>query len=266
MNAEEEMAAWRNWKDLCALALISNTERIQLQQVISDRFRSMVRKVNLHGRGALTAPPNPDCAHLFESYCAMHQRRDGKKYKQWLLSRGRQDLDTVQSGVMLLIRNVVREWVRDSHPQTAEVSLQHFLGQGATPVTLEELLPDTKSETRTAEQSEWIEETIRNEVESLEAVERAVLLIRARGSVFSAAGIREEFGFGKTALHKYHRLLLERWAAEARDLFPELAPAEGAGLVLDLMDGMGKKLFRQSFAENNDFSAFGEMEVCDDAE
>lgn len=134
MKAESEMQAWQHWREACALSLISDLEKSHLTTVIAQRFRSMLRKVNLHGYGTLSAPPNADCAHLFETYCAMHQRRDGKKYKQWLLTRGRRDLDTVQSGVMLLIRNVVREWIRDTHPQTAPVSLQQQVGSGNKPV------------------------------------------------------------------------------------------------------------------------------------
>ncbi|MGA0333770.1 MAG: hypothetical protein ACO3NW_07425 [Kiritimatiellia bacterium] len=264
MKAEEEMRAWRNWREACALEKISAPESARLREVIAERFRSMLRKLHLHGGAQLPAPSAAECAQLFESYCALHQRQDGKKYKHWLLTRGRQDLDTVQSGVMLLIRNVVREWVRDCHPATAAVSLQQRVGLGSTPVTLEELLPAEAAEPRSADQCAWMEQMLRRAEKSLEPAERAVLILRARGTVFSAPGVRAEFGLGKTALHKYHRTLLENWAEEIKKFFPGLPPQEGAAMVLDLMDEMGKKLFLHSSAEKEVSAAFGRVEAPDD--
>ncbi len=48
MLPEQEMQAWRHWHEACALGLISETGRMQLRRVIADRFRSMLRKINLH--------------------------------------------------------------------------------------------------------------------------------------------------------------------------------------------------------------------------
>ncbi len=264
MEAEQEMQAWQHWREACALSLISEPERSHLTTVISQRFRSMLRKVNLHGRGELSAPPLADCAHLFESYCAMHQRRDGKKYKHWLLTRGRQDLDTVQSGVMLLIRNVVREWIRDTYPQTAPVSLQQIVGSGKTPVSLEQLLPDSSADGRSAEQAAWIEYRVSNSPSQLDPLKEAVLTLRAKGIVFSAPGVKEKVGYGKTALHQCHRDWMQELAEELREQFPGISAAEGASMVLDLMDELGRKIISDSFAEKSSKPAFGEVEVNDD--
>jgi hypothetical protein len=253
MNAEQEMSAWHAWHEACALALIPVPDRIQLTTVIADRFRSMVRRINLHGQGRLSAPNDADCAHLFETYCAMHNRRDGKKYKYWLLTRGRRDLDTVQSGVMLLVRNVVREWVRDAHPRTAAMSLQQTLGSNTT---LEQLLPDTRSEQRSCEQREWLTQKLASDLSDLDPVERILLLLRAQGRVFSAPGIQAEFGVGKSTLHKYHRKLLEREAEELSGHFPGLSAEDACSLVLDLLDGWGKQLLSEFLAENTDVPAF----------
>lgn len=266
MNAEAEMEAWAHWREACALALISERERLHLSKVMGDRFRSMVRKINLHGASNLSAPPNADCAHLFETYCAMHNRRDGKKYKHWLLTRGRRDLDTVQSGVMLLIRNVVREWIRDAHPHTAPVSLQQAVGSGSQPVPLEQLLPARSPEDRSPEQDAWIESKAGSELENLDTLKKAVLVLRARGTVFSAPGVREEFGYGKSALHQCHRDWLRELADDLRERFPGLRAVEGTGMVLDLLDEMGRRISSGSLVENPDATAFGEVEVHNENE
>ncbi|MDF3129834.1 hypothetical protein P0Y35_11555 [Kiritimatiellaeota bacterium B1221] len=265
MNAEQEMEAWQHWREACALSLISEGEKTQLTTVISQRFRSMLRKVNLHGRGQLSAPPESDCAHLFETYCAMHQRRDGKKYKHWLLTRGRRDLDTVQSGVMLLIRNVVREWIRHTYPQTAAVSLQQVVGKGSRPVTIEQLLPDTAGESRTKEQTAWMDAQVQYWLGALDPLKQAVLKLRAKGIVFSAPGVKAQVGYGKTALHQCHREWIQMLAEEVRERFPGISAEEGSSLVLDLMDELGHKKLLHSFAEKSSTSAFGEVEVNDDA-
>lgn len=264
MKAAEELAAWEHWREACALALLSEEARLHLSQVIAERFRSMLRKINLHGQGHLTAPPDADCAHLFESYCALHERRDGKKYKHWLLTRGRRDLDTVQSGVMMLVRNVVREWIRDTQPKTAALSLQQCLGERG--VTLQELLPDEAAEPRDLEQQAWLTARVRSELADLTALEATVLQIRAKGEVFSGPRIQETYGVGKSTLHKYHRRILTRIAEGAAERFSDLTPAAGAALVLDVMDGLGKIILCKLSAENPEVSAFGMVKDTHDAE
>lgn len=256
-----ELQAWRNWRDACALALIEEGERYQLTMVIADRFRSMLRKVKLHSHRNPPSPPDADCAHLFEVHCAMHQRQDGKKYKEWLLTRGRRDLDTVQSGVMLLVRNVVREWLRHTQSETAPVSLQITVGEG---ITLEQLLPDGDRSSWGSELAEWCLQQVRTLPGALEEVEKVVLLLRARGQVFSAPEVKQEFGVGKTTLHKYNRLLLERLALELRERFPDLSPEQGAAAVLNVLDGAADHILSAFSAENDGTRAFGKVEDPND--
>jgi hypothetical protein len=192
----------------------------------------------------------------------MHGRRDGKKYKHWLLTRGRRDVDTVQSGVMLLIRNVVREWVRDAYPQTAELSLQQII---RSKKTLEQLLPSSAPDQRSSEQTDWLTQKLSSDLAKMDSIEQVVLLLRAQGRVFSAPGIQAEFGVGKTTLHKYHRQILEREAAELSDHFPGLSVEDASALVLDLLDGWGKQLFSNFLAENTGTPAFKKVKEPEDA-
>ena len=255
MDADAEVQAWHSWREACAFGLIDAEERDRLHQVVGERFRSRVKRLNAHGAGL---PPleNRECAHLFESWCALHQRRDGKRYKDWLLNRGRRDLDTLQSGVMLLVRNVVREWVREFHSPKAELSLDQPLN-GVSGLTLRELLPEERAAERSAEESRWMRDRVRVLIEKASAVERAVLRIRAERRVFSHPQVKEDTGFGKTALHNHHRALLERLAGEVGEHFPGLGAEEASGMVLQLLDQAGNKILKKNSAENGSPGVFG---------
>lgn len=263
MEANEEIQAWRRWRELCALDRLEPEERGRLVPVIAMRFRSRARQLSLCRRKRLDAPPDRDCAHLFESFCALHHRVDGKKYKHWLLERGRRDLDSIQSGVMLLVRNVVREWVRDACPETAELSLQETVLPG---VRLEQLIPDPETRPLTPELEEWIYGGLSEWMEGLDPVEAEVLRVRHQGRVFSDPAVLAEVSVGKSTLHKYHRGLLFRLAGDLQRAFPELEPGLASDGVLRTLDELGKMIFLKKSAENPELSAFGRVEVHDERE
>ncbi|MEX2606989.1 MAG: hypothetical protein WD708_06555, partial [Kiritimatiellia bacterium] len=72
------------------------------------------------------------------------------------------------------------------------------------------------------------------------------------------------FGFGKTTLHKYNRLLLERLALELRERFPGLSPEQGAAAVLETLDETGNEINRAFSAEKSGIRAFGKVEDLND--
>jgi hypothetical protein len=206
-----------------------------------------VKKLNAYGAG-LPLMEDAGCGHLFETWCALHQRGNGKRYKDWLLSRGRRDLDTIQSGVMLLVRNVVREWVRDSRAGAAELSLDTPIPE-AHGCTLIELLP-ASGESKDEEGVAWAERKAAALVASVDPLQRAVLMVRAQGRVFSHPQVRADTGFGKTALHRHHRQLLEQVAQEVKEAFPGLSAEEGSRVVLSTLDQAGQLILSQKDAEN----------------
>lgn len=246
MNAEAEMAAWHSWHRACAFDLLEEKERAWLKKVVGDRFRSRVRKLK-HCGIHLPSPENTVCAGCFETWCALHTRQDGKRYKDWLLNRGRRDLDTVQSGVMLLVRNVVREWIRDSQPTVAELSLDQPLPE-AGGLCLFELLPERIAAEHPVQKS-WAESRAAHLMEEAEPLERAVLRVRGEGRVFSHPQVRADTGYGKTVMHESHRQLLEKVAGDVKDEFPDLNVEESSALVLDILDQASELILLKLSAE-----------------
>jgi len=263
MDDSQEMEAWRRWRARCALGLLEAPERDRLTTVIAQRFRSMVRRIGGSRGEPLQAPSAGECAHLFESYCALHTRRDGKKYKEWLLTRGRRDLDTVQSGVMLLVRNVVREWVRDTVAvsDVREVSLHREWAPG---LSLEQLLPGVETSEAPREVREWLERRIAEWRHALHPTEAVALRLRFQGRVFSDPRAVEEAGVGKSSLYKHHRRVLFRLSADLRTVFPDLEPAMASRVVLDALDRLGELIFSEKNAENVGSAAFERVEMPED--
>lgn len=242
MTAEEELYAWEEWRRQCALGKIRPEEQQHLTGVIAQRFQRRLRKLAAAGiwLGPAPAAPEPaDCAHYFESYLALHQRRDGKSYKHWLLTRGRRDLDTVQSGVMLLIRNVVKEWIRDTHPRTAPLSLQDTFGSD---VSLEQCIPGAVSGEETSLRS-WILEKRGVWAEDCTDAEKRMLAIRAKGWVFSSPRALAVAGMGKTTLHKLHRAVLQRWVGCVQEAHPGTSAEEAVPALLEALDETGRRFF-----------------------
>ena len=265
MSDVDELACWRRWRDLCALGRLGPEERERLERTIGERFRSRLRQLKAHrvfGAVASAMPSDRECAHGFETHCALHARRDGKSYKHWLLARGRRDLDTVQSGVMLLTRNVVKEWLRDRTPRTADVSLHEPVGDH---LTLEQCLPAEDVFEENDDLCTWTRQRVPKWIAGMRAEEAAALEVRARGWIMSDPRARRATGLGKTTLHKYLRAVTTRWAEETRDAFPDVPPEHAAAALLEVLDQVGEDLLKK-VAENPGTRAFGVAEVHDDNE
>jgi hypothetical protein len=246
MEEQKEIKAWHSWREACAFGLLGEEERRWLRKIVGDRFRSRVKRLNAYG-AELPMPQDAVCAHLFESWCALHPRRDGKRYKDWLLTRGRRDLDTLQSGVMLLVRNVVREWVRDAQPDACEVSLDEPITE-ASGFTLLQLLPE-RNNGREKDKEDWCRLHAMRVAEEADAVDSVALAVRREGKVFSHPQVKEETGFGKTTLHQRHRNLMETLAAQVKEDFPGMDAPAATGIVLDVLDQAGEIILSKKNAE-----------------
>lgn len=143
---------WEEWRKRCALGLCVETTRHALRQFAAARFASYVdayaHRVNFTRPAALL--PGPDAPwHLFETHLCTRRNRAGKSYKEWLFARGAagaaDEFDTLQGGASLLMRDVVREFLRRECPARGVDSLDQPVAgaAGRAPVTLRELLPGT---------------------------------------------------------------------------------------------------------------------------
>ncbi len=242
-NSSSELQAWREWRRLCAIGRLPPPEAAQLRAAIAVRFRGSIRRYCDHfglAAGAVQAPGDEDCAHLFETHCALHHRADGKAYKHWLLARGDQSLDAVQSGVSLLARMVVRDWLRREHAGKAETSLDSPPPGASQP--LSELLPTaSRDNDLPAGGLEWAEDLLPRLLANLHPIEQKLLRIRRSGrELYDPEALREHH-IGKSALYNHQKKLFQRLAEAVRADYPDLSAAAAARLGLELLDRLVAK-------------------------
>ena len=151
-----DVANWLIWKEKCALALCPIKAQLELAFFVGTRFRRYASTCSAAFRGLDAEALNPTASqswHWFETYFKIHSTRQGKSYKEWLFSRSAAatgpDIETLEGGVSLLLRNVVREQLRSEYSSSRVVSLQTntcpYSGSGQP--TMEDMLPDPTTDT-----------------------------------------------------------------------------------------------------------------------
>lgn len=140
--------SWTEWKDRCAIGLCTAPVQNELRNFAAVHFTLYLRRysyrTNALGRQPDLAEGDP--WHLFETYLAVRNTRQGKKYKEWLFARlpgtERDDLEALAGGAALLMRDVAREHLRREYATAEMVSLNSPMGGlDESGLTLEELLP-----------------------------------------------------------------------------------------------------------------------------
>ena len=247
-----ELSQWREWAMQCALGLCEASTRLELRAFVSSRFRYYARKCGFltHADDPAQLFVSPDDAwHLFESRLRLRQTRAGKVYKQWLLARAGEwtDCPLVESGVTLLVRDVVREHLRYEHMPQAFGSLEQPLpGMTGEPVSLRELLPGDADTALTVEQREI--ETLgascsRDVYDRLSHRERVALLAREAGRSITDPVVLRTADCGKSELSRaYHKALdvvastvRRRFAQDDREVCAAIACATLESVKLLLM-------------------------------
>ncbi len=104
---------WQAWRKTCALALCTDSAQRDLRGFAFEKFRRRLQKMPL----ALAAPAATEAWHAFETHLALGKTRTAKAWKQWLFARGGTNptLDCIQAGATLIMRDVVREYLRREH-------------------------------------------------------------------------------------------------------------------------------------------------------
>ncbi len=241
MQTKVVWASWVEWEQRCALGLISKEAREQLELCFASRFRAALRRVEHAGllRDVPPCPPARDCAHWLETYCALHQRREGKSYKRWLIERG--EHSGVESGLSLLMRMVLREWLRVE--QGIGRGEQHWVQGLWEDAEMERWVPDPRPAGISQELRSWAQEQLPRWQAGLTAAERSVLRLRHEGRPLydRSAGSR---GAGKSQIYAARRQLWETLAAELQAEAPDLEPAQLTLWLQELLDELGKQIFR----------------------
>ncbi|MCE9616471.1 MAG: hypothetical protein K8T26_19530 [Lentisphaerae bacterium] len=164
MNAVADKAAawphWAEWKRLCALGACSEPAQAWLRSFAHHRFHYYARHL-AHGLGAaaestlLRDIEGRDAWHLFESHLVVNGTRTGKRYKDWLFARlagARTEPGvTIETGATLIMRDVVREYLRREFSRPGQISLHFPVGElEGRSLTLEDLIPATDDDPATA--------------------------------------------------------------------------------------------------------------------
>jgi hypothetical protein len=135
---------WREWHSQCAAARCRPETRESLRLFGWLRFKHYALICGGPAIGSGVLPDAAGCWHLAETRLATGRTRQSKRYKDWLFDRAggaAATLDAVQGGASLLLRDVVRDYLRREGPRPRHLSLDAPVSEGLP--TLAELLADT---------------------------------------------------------------------------------------------------------------------------
>lgn len=233
--------SWRTWKNMCAAGLCDAEAEADLRHFGAARCSLYMRRYGALAGGA--EHQNAEHGwHLLETHAAVGTNRRGKRYKDWLFARAEQFSDwlsAVESGASLLMRDAVRETLRREYSPAWMTSIQQPLPGGqSTPLTLEDLLPDTVIPSDEVAECEWNELARVHAVETLPKLsecERIVIWARGEGMTLNDPGLASRTGATESILYKTHRSAVEKMCRELKSLYRDTPPAcliHLAGLIL----------------------------------
>lgn len=206
--------------------------------------------VNGPGVFQLTPPP-PDAWHRFESHLRLHNTREGKRYKEWLLARRDLDekwgLESICAGASLIIRDVVREYLRHEYSTSAVQSLDAPVRttDGGIGVTMEALLPDagdTQRDVESRELARIAEAECAHVFGKLNRRERVALLARELGLALSHPVAAKVAGCGRSVLTTAYREALVGLTDHIRSRFPREDGPTQAELAIGLFSQIRKRI------------------------
>jgi hypothetical protein len=187
-----------------------------------ERWRSVL--ASAANRGAVQTVHADEAWHSFESLLCVRKTRAGKSYKEWLFSRtvnGEPNLDAVQGGAALLLRDVVRERLHDEGRAGHVLSMDAPAGSGAdeSAPALHELLPsgqDTRSEVELREFDRRAAADAHQFLDALPQREKVALLARELGLSLAHPVVTAVADCGKSMVCAAYRAALERVAEWTR--------------------------------------------------
>ncbi len=199
--------AWDQWYSRCALARCGPAPAGLLRGFAGARSASLVRRLG-HLAEGMAAPDPRDAWHLFETHLVTTRTREGKRYKDWLFARaegrvGRDRIDTIQGGATLILRDVVREWIRREARPFGTASLDAPI-PGTQGLRLADLVPAdscTADEIEARDLDAHAQQTAAREFEAASRRVRIGLCLRALGHPLDGPAVERAAGCGKSSLH-----------------------------------------------------------------
>jgi len=210
---------WSEWEQQCAFTRCSSQARHALSAWAYTRFSRLLEPCAARARRAVP-PANSvsprDAWHLLETHLTVPGADGGKCYKKWLFSRVARSsdhpLDVVQSGATLIMRDVVRRYLRqEQRPGHVDSLDRPLAGHGATALTAHDLLACVADPADEVARREF-ERLARTHAErwaaEVDRVDRVVLLARHTGRPLNDPEVQDLAGRRKSALSKrYHALV-----------------------------------------------------------
>ncbi len=229
-----ELDDWTTWKTHCARALCTEETQHRLGRFARSRFGIQLRRqlttTHLSVRDTLGQLPSAEDAwHHFESYAALTQTRQGKRYKDWIFARVQQSdrppLDTIQSGATLIMRAAVRRFLRNEYARHGTICFDQPIGDGH--LTLGDLLPDTANPADNVAAKEYAtlaSTHAKRILESLSHRQRVGLLAKCSGISLNQPDVLAAAGCKHSTLSQTVRDLLVRVRKDLRREYSGDAP------------------------------------------
>ncbi len=251
---------WSEWRQQCAVALCSHPARRTLHMWAYARFSKLIERCA--ARTKRITPPSDSVSprnawHLFETFLAVPGATGGKSYKKWLFSRlsrsSDHPLDVVQSGASLIMRDVVRRYLRqEQHSGWMDSLDRPVVGHGDSALTGRDLLAGV---------ADPVDEIARREYESLarahaarlikgiDRADRVILLAKHTGRPLSDPEVERFAGRRKSALNRRYHALLASIVDEVRESYPDDDGRAHLLLGAMIVENLQERIFLQEKVE-----------------
>ena len=257
-----ELDDWVRWKTTCALGLCPPETQASLRDFAHVSFRRYVARyataARTTGADALT-PDRNEAWHWFETHLRIRNTREGKSYKEWIFFRtahpGSTPLDCIRGGATLLMRDVVREYLRQETSPSGARHLEAPLGSGADrgEITLQDLLPDpadTRQAVAQKEISDLAAASAAPVFATLDRRARIALLARELGLSLAHPIVTAVAGCRKSVLFSAYRQTLEWLAKSVRQRHPGLEATAMADVCIGLLGNIRQAVVAWGRSEN----------------
>ena len=232
------MEYWSQWRERCASQLCDAPARDLLQGFVATRFNRFIQRIgfavkNVRGAGLV---PASQCMHLLESFIAVGQHKKGKAYKNWLFTRAPEtQVGAVEGGVTVLIRDVVRDYVRKEFSPIFMCSMEDLTaGMRGRGLTIDDLIsvgPAPDEAVAAREVKELAVEGAHAFVERVDHRTRVALVARELGLSLADPLVLDIAGCRKSALNDSHQKLCQHVCAVLKKRFPREHPGVVRQLV-----------------------------------
>ena len=242
---------WEEWVDRCAADRCAPGTAAALRRFGAFRFGRYLGICLGQDAAAGVRPDDRDCFHLFETHCCVARGRAGKRYKEWLAARGggASGAAAFESGASLLMRDVVRSFVRRECPSPRQVPADAVI-DGTDGLTLADLLPADADGASAPPDAARADAIARAVLSGLADAHRAVVLARGCGVPLSDPGLLALLGVGKSRTAALWAEVYRRVAAETRRQVPEGDSRCWLPLALQAAERLGTLVFSRERVEN----------------